>query len=152
MYICSHSLNQVDVMCLHPTPWAKYLCHLCPPYLPTCGISLPLQVNLSCDTFKTFKIFLFVSLFLSSWDITCDKQGHFPPFTRCWWFTSSVESTQESLKQNINITHHSPPHNENLRNQLKHWLVVKQRRKRNVLVPLKPTALTSLKALLVMGD
>ena len=27
--------------------------------------------------------------------------------------------TREQLKKNINITHHSPPHNENLRNQLK---------------------------------
>ena len=96
MYICSHSLNQVDVMCLldillspkipywegillvHPTPWAKYLCHLCPPYLPTCGISLPLQVKFSCAIFKTLKILLFVPPFLSSWgssrklDITWD--------------------------------------------------------------------------------
>ena len=31
-------------------------CHLCPPYLPICGIFLPLQVNLSCATFKLFKI------------------------------------------------------------------------------------------------
>ena len=30
-------------------------CHLCPPYLPICGISPPLQVNCSCATFKTFK-------------------------------------------------------------------------------------------------
>ena len=119
---------------------------------------LPRQVNLLCATFKIFKIPLFMSLFLSSWGssrelvITCDKQGHSPLFTRCWWFTSSLELTRERLKQNINITHHSPPHNENLRNQPNHWLVVKQRRKRNVLVSLKPAALTSLKALLVMGD
>ena len=141
MYICSHSLNQDYVMCLldillsqkkpywegillvYPNLWAKYLCHVCPPYLPTCGISLPLQVKFSCAIFKTFKILLFVPLFLSSWgssrklDITCDKQGHFPPLTRCWWFTSSLEFTREWLKKNINITHHSPPHNENLRNQ-----------------------------------
>ena len=70
----------------HLNPWAKYLCHLYPPYLPTCGISLPLQVNFSSAIFKIFKILLFVPLFLSSWGsskkfvITCDRQGHFPPF------------------------------------------------------------------------
>ena len=32
---------------------------------------------------------------------------------------SSLESTLERLKKNVNITHHSPPHSENLRNQLK---------------------------------
>ena len=32
-------------------------------------------------------------------DITCDEQGHFPPFTRCRWITSSLESTREQLKQ-----------------------------------------------------
>ena len=42
-----------------------------------------------------------------------------PPFTRCRWITSSLESTQEQLKKNINITHYSPPRNKNLRNQLK---------------------------------
>ena len=64
-------------------------------------------------------------LFLSSrgssteLDITCDKQGHFPPFTQCRWFTSSLESTREKFKKNINLTHQCPPANENLRNQLK---------------------------------
>ena len=60
--------------------------------------------------------------------------------------------TREQLKQNINIVHRSPPHNENLRNQSKHWLVLKQRRKRSDLVPLKPADFRSLKALLEMGD
>ena len=31
------------------------LCQMCPPYLPICGLSQPLQVNFSCATFKTFK-------------------------------------------------------------------------------------------------
>ena len=35
-------------------------CHLCPPYLPTMWYFLPFQVNTSCATFKTFKIFLFL--------------------------------------------------------------------------------------------
>ena len=44
---------------------------------------------------------------------------------------------RERLKQNINLTHNSPPHNENLRNQSKHWLVVKQRRMRSDLISLR---------------
>ena len=66
---------------------------------------LPFQVNLSCAIFKNSKYFLLVPLFLISWgnnreiDITCDEQGHLPPFTRCWWITSSLESTREQLKQ-----------------------------------------------------
>ena len=32
------------------------VCQMCPPYLPICGISPPLQVNFSCATFKLFKI------------------------------------------------------------------------------------------------
>ena len=130
---------------------------ICPPYLPICGIFLPLQVFFSCATFKIFKILLFVSLFLSSWgssrelDITCDKQGHFLPFTRCWWITSSTESTREQLKQHIKITHHSPPRNANLRNQLKHWTVVKPRRKRSVLAPLKTSCSHKSKSLACYG-
>ena len=164
MYIFSHSLNQVDVMCLldillspkipyweeillvHPTPRAKNLCHVCPPYLPTCGISLPLQVNFSCAIFKIFKILLFVPLFLSPWGsskklvITCDRQGHFPPFT--WWAWNSctfkfaeswprVPSPQNinSTFINISFTHCTWEISQTLASD-------KQRRKRNVLVPL----------------
>ena len=62
-------------------------------------------------------------------DITYDKQGHFPLSPGVDASRPHLNLTRERLKQNINITHHSPPHNENLRNQSKHWLVVKQRRK-----------------------
>ena len=42
--------------------------HRCPPYLPICGISLPLQVNFSCAIFKTFKIIKHgLSSCFSSW-------------------------------------------------------------------------------------
>ena len=74
------------------------------------------------------------------------------PFTRCWWFTSSLEfseSLQETprLNQNINITHHSPPHNENLRNQSKHCLAVKQRRMRSDHIPLRTSPSQKSKSL-----
>ena len=32
------------------------LCQMCPPYLPICGISPPLQVNFLCATFKPSKL------------------------------------------------------------------------------------------------
>ena len=47
-------LYWAGMLLVHPTPKSQ-TCHLCPPYLPICGISPPLQVNLSCATFKTFK-------------------------------------------------------------------------------------------------
>ena len=60
--------------------------------------------------------------------------------------------TRERLKQNINITHHSPPHNENLRNHLKTLVSGETKEKEECTRSSKPAALTSLKALLVMGD
>ena len=43
--------------------------HKCPPYLPICGISPPLQVNFSCATFKPSKLLILqiCSSVLSSW-------------------------------------------------------------------------------------
>ena len=146
MYICSHSLNQVDVMCLydillspnisywegilfvHPNPWAKYLCHLCPPYLPKCGICLPLKVKFSCATFKLSKYSFFVSLFLAHGEvvrklvISCVKQGYFPPFTWWAWITCSLKFDESWPRvpspQNINSTSLiSPSHSAKLRNQ-----------------------------------
>ena len=40
---------------------------MCPPYIPICGISPPLQVNFSCVTFKPLKLLIFqiCTLFLA---------------------------------------------------------------------------------------
>ena len=120
---------------------------------------LPFQVNLSCAIFKNFTILLFVSLFLSSWgsngelDITRDEQGHFPLSPGVDGLRLHLNQTREQLKQKYK---YNSPFSSAQRKiweiNSKHWTVVKPRRKRSVLTSLKLATLTSLKALLVMGD
>src|SRR3954454_4165304 len=46
---------------------AKYSCHLCPPYLPICGISSPLQVNFRVLPLKSSNCFSLCDDVFSSW-------------------------------------------------------------------------------------
>src|SRR4051794_33367697 len=57
-------------LCIQPRK-AKFF-HQRPPYLPICGISLPLLVICSCATFKTFKILSLVPLVALLCDIHAD--------------------------------------------------------------------------------
>ena len=110
-YVAFLALNSVlsgNAACAYKT-LSQNPCHLCPPYLPIYGIFLQLQIIFSCATFKIFKILLFVSLFLISWGssrelvITCDKQGHFPPFHPVLMVYVLTWICRQRLKQNINI-------------------------------------------------
>ena len=47
----------------------KYSCHLCPPYLPICGISPPLQVNFRVLPLKPSTTSHFVFMFLAHEDV-----------------------------------------------------------------------------------
>lgn len=54
--LASLHLYWVWALLVHPTPINPKFCQMCPPYLPICGISPPLQVNCSCVTFKPSKL------------------------------------------------------------------------------------------------
>ena len=58
-----------------------------------------------------------------------------------------LNQPESSLSKNINKTDNSPPRNAKLRNQPKHLTVVKPRRKRSVLAPLKTSCSHKSKSL-----
>jgi hypothetical protein len=70
------TLYWVWALLVHPISKSQ-VCQLCPPYLPTCGISPPLQSKYLCATFKTFKNFSFYDTVFSSWG-SCSWAWYLP--------------------------------------------------------------------------
>jgi hypothetical protein len=76
----------------------KYSCHSCPPYLPTCGISPPLQVNFRVLPLKPSNYFSFVLMFLAHKDVrVIIVVFHTLQVTQDLWASSHLSSFWKKL-------------------------------------------------------
>ena len=65
--LLAKDLHWEEVLLVHPAFKPKYSCHPCPPYLPICGISSPLQVNFHVLPLKPSNCFSLCDNVFSSW-------------------------------------------------------------------------------------